>query len=78
VSGQATGQVGAVHAADSKYRADEPLLTKAQLADEFSVTPKTVQRWIKQGAPHMRVGRVVRLRQSEVERWVKGEQVKAA
>lgn len=61
------------HAADGNYRADEPLLTKAQLAYEFSVTPKTVQRWIKQGAPHMRVGRVVRLRRSEVEKWATEE-----
>ena len=47
------------------------LLTVRQVADELSVSPKTVYRSSKHGdLPALKIGGAVRFRQSDIELWV--------
>ena len=47
---------------------DENLLTVEEVAGMFSVTPRTVYRWIDEGLIHgIRMGRLLRIRSAEVE-----------
>lgn len=51
---------------------ESPWLTRRQVAEHFAVSPKTVQRWQREGLPFERWGsRLVRYRLDRVERWLK-------
>jgi len=48
------------------------LLTVTEVAEWLSVSPKTVYRWVhEEHVPHLKLGRVVRFDQKDIERWVK-------
>jgi phage terminase Nu1 subunit (DNA packaging protein) len=50
--------------------AREPWVAKAQLAQHFDVSLKTVERWTADGMPCLRTGgRTVRYRISDCEAW---------
>jgi excisionase family DNA binding protein len=57
----------------------EPLLGTSELAEEFGVPIKTIYQWRWKGtAPRaIKVGRYVKYRRSDVERWL-DEQARAA
>lgn len=42
------------------------------VAIKYEVTTKTIRNWVKQGLPHIKVGRVLRFDMGEVDNWVKG------
>lgn len=45
----------------------EPLLSRKLLADHFSVSERTIQRWQADGMPHLGRGHTVRYRVSMCE-----------
>ena len=50
---------------------DDEFLTVAEVAEILKLNPQTVRNWIDQGTlPALRVGRRVRIRRSEFERFV--------
>jgi excisionase family DNA binding protein len=60
---------------DFKDNHAPPLLTVAQAASVFCVCPKTIRNWIRSGLlTASRIGRVVRIPRSELERLTKGGQ----
>jgi hypothetical protein len=42
----------------------------AAFAARRSVSASTVKRWIRQGLPHARLGRIVRVKVADAERWL--------
>jgi hypothetical protein len=56
------------HAPDSQQFSPEQLLTSIELAQRWRVSTKTLanQRWLGEGPPFVRLGRVVRYRMSDV------------
>lgn len=48
------------------------LLTEPQLAEELQVSVKTLQnqRWQKIGIPYLKIGRAVRYRREDVDRYL--------
>ena len=48
------------------------LMTEAELAAELGVCRRTVTRWrvTRSGPPHVRLGRAIRYRAADVERWL--------
>lgn len=52
----------------------EPLWTVQQLADYLGVPVQTIYQWRKRryGPPGRRMGKHVRYRRSDVERWIDG------
>ena len=47
------------------------LLTPAEIADLLGVQPSTIYKWTHQEfIPHVKLGRLVRFRESEVIRWI--------
>jgi excisionase family DNA binding protein len=52
----------------------EPLFTIAEVADYFHVDERTIRNWIRDGKIRaVRVGGIVRIRESEVTRLVEGK-----
>ena len=50
------------------------MLTVKEFADQFHVTKMTAYRWIKKGRVNViKVGKTIRIEQSEVDRIKKGE-----
>lgn len=57
-----------------KQSVTEPFLTTAEMAGVLRVHPKTLNRWVDDGAPCYRApedNSALRFRQSEVESWMK-------
>jgi Helix-turn-helix domain len=55
------------------------LLTKAQVAEMFSVTPRTINHWLSDRLlPHYRRGNVLRFRPAEIEGVLNNMRVPAA
>lgn len=50
--------------------APEPWVTMAALCAYFSISDATVERRMKDGLPHAKIGRQLRFRVSEVETWL--------
>jgi excisionase family DNA binding protein len=46
-------------------------LSLAELAQYCSVGKKTLNKWLRNGMPYYRVGRLVRVRRSEFDAWMK-------
>lgn len=58
---------------DSKGNHLSPLITVAEAAAVFCVCKKTIRNWIKCGLlTANRIGRVVRIRRSEIEKLIGG------
>jgi excisionase family DNA binding protein len=57
----------------------EPILTREQLAERLQLEPSTVyeltRRRNKHPLPAMKAGKVLRFYWSDVERWLRGEEV---
>jgi excisionase family DNA binding protein len=52
------------------------LLTAQQIAGYLGVPPSTIYKWTHEGfIPHVKLGRLVRFRLAEVERWVEKRSV---
>lgn len=51
----------------------ERLKTKKECAGILNVCTKTVDRQIKQGMPHLRIGGQIRFDMDEVLKWIKEE-----
>jgi excisionase family DNA binding protein len=51
---------------------EDNYLTKRELLVRLQVSLSTVNRWIKDGTgpPHMKLGRLVRFRESDVDNWL--------
>jgi excisionase family DNA binding protein len=45
-------------------------LTVSQVAAVYQITPQTVRRWVKQGAPCIRRGRVIRVSEEGLREWL--------
>lgn len=51
------------------------MLTKIQLADKYNVSKSTVDKWLKQGIPVLRLGyRTLRFEAEVVDMWLKDRQ----
>ncbi len=54
----------------------EKLLTIDELAEVLSVKKSTIYQWIHLGLiPHMKVGRLLRFRERDIEKWLSSKQV---
>ena len=47
------------------------VFTTKQVAKKFSVSTRTVANWLKQGLPHFKLGRTVRVSPEDIELWIK-------
>ena len=49
----------------------EKLLTPQEIAEVLGVQPSTIYQWTHQGyIPHIKIGKFVRFKEKDVERWV--------
>jgi excisionase family DNA binding protein len=46
-------------------------LTLAEVADSVGCGLRTVQRWVRQGLPVCRVGKIVRVSQADLDAWLR-------
>lgn len=55
----------------------ENLLTPQEIADVLGVSKSTIYQWTHQEyIPHIKLGRFVRFRQSQVEKWLTQREIK--
>lgn len=55
----------------------EKLLTIDELAEVLSVKKSTIYQWVHMGLiPHIKVGRLLRFREEDIEKWLISKQVK--
>ena len=55
----------------------ENLLTPQEIADVLGVSKSTIYQWTHQEfIPHVKLGRFVRFRQSQVEKWLAQREIK--
>jgi len=50
------------------------MLTKQELKDWLKVSIPTIDRLMKQGMPHIKIGKAVRFELDEVIKWLKEQQ----
>lgn len=50
-----------------------PFLNKQQACDYLRISNNTLDSWIKQGLPVIRVGKTVRFNKSEINRWLQNQ-----
>lgn len=50
-----------------------PFLNKQQACDYLGISNNTLDSWIKQGLPVIRVGKTVRFDKSEINRWLQNQ-----
>ncbi|MFZ4396977.1 MAG: helix-turn-helix domain-containing protein [Kiritimatiellia bacterium] len=51
---------------------DDRWLSVEEIAPYLGVKPDTVYKWLRlKGMPHHKVGRLVKFRKEEIDRWVK-------
>ena len=50
------------------------MLTKKELAEELKISIPTIDRQLKLGMPHVKIGKAVRFEKEEVIRWLKEQQ----
>ena len=55
----------------------DPLVETSTLADQLDVKPVTLEKWRQTGSgpAYIKVGRLVRYRQSDVDRWLRQQTV---
>lgn len=56
----------------------ETLFTITSLADVLAVKPPTLRKWMREGLPHLKLGKLVRFRESEVSVWLETKRAKPA
>lgn len=60
---------------------DEPLLNTNELAKWLGISERAIERWregkVSGGPPYVRVGKVVRYRRADVEKWLQEREVRA-
>lgn len=49
------------------------MVSKKEIAKHFGVSIPTVDRWIKAGVPHYKIGKLVRFEIEEVKEWFRNE-----
>ena len=55
----------------------EKLLTVKDLEDRLNIPRSTIRAWIYQKRiPVVRIGRLVRFKESDLERWIKDQEVR--
>jgi len=52
---------------------DSPFLNKQQACNYLSISNNTLDSWIKQGLPYVRVGKTVRFDKTEINRWLQNQ-----
>lgn len=52
---------------------DNPFLNKQQACNYLSISNNTLDSWIKQGLPYIRVGKTVRFDKTEINRWLQNQ-----
>jgi excisionase family DNA binding protein len=52
------------------------MLTKEDLCEWLKVSLPTVDRLMKQGMPHLKIGKAVRFEQEDVKKWLEEQQDK--
>lgn len=50
-----------------------PFLNKQQACDYLGISNNTLDSWIKQGLPVIRVGKTVRFDKAEINRWLQNQ-----
>ena len=48
------------------------MITVKEVMAAYKVSRTTVQKWMKQGLPYSKVGRLVRFDADEVAKWIRG------
>ncbi len=48
------------------------MLTKKELAEELKISIPTIDRQLKLGMPHVKIGKAIRFELEEVIKWLKG------
>jgi excisionase family DNA binding protein len=56
---------------NAQDRAESSLLTIPEAAAVYRVHPQTIRMWLRRGAPHVRVGKVVRVDLAELKSWAR-------
>lgn len=52
---------------------DSPFLNKQQACNYLSISNNTLDSWIKQGLPYIKVGKTVRFDKTEINRWLQNQ-----
>lgn len=52
---------------------ESPFLNKQQACDYLGISNNTLDSWIKQGLPVIRVGKTVRFDKAEINRWLQNQ-----
>jgi len=52
---------------------DSPFLNKQQACNYLSISNNTLDSWIKQGLPYIRVGKTVRFDKTKINRWLQNQ-----
>ena len=52
---------------------DSPFLNKQQACNYLSISNNTLDSWIKQGLPYIRVGKTIRFDKTEINRWLQNQ-----
>lgn len=52
---------------------DSPFLNKQQACNYLNISNNTLDSWIKQGLPYIRVGKTVRFDKTEINRWLQNQ-----
>ena len=52
---------------------DSPFLNKQQACNYLSISNNTLDSWIKQGLPYIRVGKTVSFDKTEINRWLQNQ-----
>lgn len=52
---------------------DSPFLNKQQACHYLGISNNTLDSWIKQGLPYIRVGKTIRFDKAEINRWLQNQ-----
>lgn len=54
----------------------DKMMTKQEVCEWLNISVPTIDRLMKQGMPHLKIGKAVRFEQAEVKRWLEEQQDK--
>lgn len=52
----------------------EKMLTKQEICEWLNISMPTIDRLMKQGLPHLKIGKAVRFERDDVKRWLEEQQ----
>lgn len=55
----------------NQFNLESPYLNKAQTCEYLNISNNTLDDWIRQGLPVIKIGKVVRFHKKEIDRWLK-------